>query len=189
MASPIKPSDVQEAIPNLLLPACSEVKKGLATIPELRARFVGYLLGADGRVSNRFAGDLCEALAAADCSGFSGETTTSTTTDGGGGGGGGGDTLVVRVTNCASGIFSGPYYLQAWAGHPNQWISPVSVPVINDLMVLSYDAGFAEWTLAKYYGGVLGVRAAADGSNPRGGYVPYSEFVSGCGNTPTITIS
>lgn len=189
MASPIKPSDVQEAIPNLILPACSELQKGLGTIPQLRFTFVNYLLGADGRVSSRFASDLCEALATAGCSGFAGGTTTSTTTEGGGGGGGGGDTLIVRVTNCASGIFSGPYYLQPWGGHANQWISPIAVPVINDLMVLSYDAGFAEWTLAKYYGGVLGVRASADSSNPRGAYTPYSEFVSGCGNTPTLTIS
>ncbi len=74
MAAPFKPVAAQEAIPNLGLPACSELDKALSSQPLLRSQLVSYLLKSDGTISATFAQDVCDALAKLGC------VTTSTTT-------------------------------------------------------------------------------------------------------------
>lgn len=78
MASPVTPAAAQEAIPSLLLPACSELNKAMEVQPLLRQRLVSYLLDEDGNVNSEFARDVCTALQAISCGS---ETTTSTTTN------------------------------------------------------------------------------------------------------------
>lgn len=78
MASPVTPAAAQEAIPSLLLPACSELSKAMEVQPLLRQRLVAYLLDGDGNVNSEFARDVCTALQAISCGSA---TTTSTTTN------------------------------------------------------------------------------------------------------------
>lgn len=80
MASPVTPAAAQEAIPSLLLPACSELNKAMEVQPLLRSRLVAYLLDANGEINTDFATDLCARLEAMDCFGTTSTTSTSTGT-------------------------------------------------------------------------------------------------------------
>lgn len=80
MASPVTPAAAQEAIPSLLLPACSELNKAMEVQPLLRQRLVSYLLDSNGEINTDFATDLCTKLEAMDCFGTTSTTSTSTST-------------------------------------------------------------------------------------------------------------
>ena len=82
MAAPFTSTDAQQAIPNLLRPACDELNKAFVIQPDLRYRLVQWMIKDDGTISDEFAEWLCTGMADTSCATSLTGTTTSTSTVG-----------------------------------------------------------------------------------------------------------